>query len=143
MADILIKGMKMPKNCKECPCSTWALDEPFFFCVLGQEVSCEYDTRGKGCPLVEVKPHGRCIDADRLADDFRAWLVTTSPCMQKSVADAMVETVRTAARIAPTMLEASDNICLADDDHSYEMQSDMRDYCERYEPTYNPEDGSL
>lgn len=25
----------------------------------------------------------------------------------------------------------------------YEMASDMRDYCEKYEPTYNPEDGSL
>ena len=24
-----------------------------------------------------------------------------------------------------------------------EMASDMRDYCERYEPTYNPEDGSM
>ena len=100
-----------------------------------------YETIAKA---VEVKPHGRCIDADRLADDFHAWLVTTSPCMQKSVADAMVETVRTAARIAPTMLEASDNICPEDDDdHTYEMQSDMRDYCERYEPTYNPEDGSM
>jgi len=41
---------------------------------------------------------------------------------------------------APTVLEASDN---NDDDHSYEMQSNMRDYCERYEPTYNPEDGSM
>lgn len=24
-----------------------------------------------------------------------------------------------------------------------EMANDMRDYCERYEPTYNPEDGSM
>ena len=24
-----------------------------------------------------------------------------------------------------------------------EMASDMRDYCEHYEPTYNPEDGSM
>ena len=24
-----------------------------------------------------------------------------------------------------------------------EAASDMRDYCERYEPTYNPEDGSM
>lgn len=24
-----------------------------------------------------------------------------------------------------------------------EATSDMRDYCERYEPTYNPEDGSM
>lgn len=25
----------------------------------------------------------------------------------------------------------------------YEAASDMRDYCERYEPTYNPDDGSM
>ena len=25
----------------------------------------------------------------------------------------------------------------------YEAQSDMRDYCEHYEPTYNHEDGSM
>ena len=24
-----------------------------------------------------------------------------------------------------------------------EMASDMRDYCEHYEPTYNPDDGSM
>lgn len=27
--------------------------------------------------------------------------------------------------------------------HEDETASDMRDYCERYEPTYNPEDGSM
>lgn len=25
----------------------------------------------------------------------------------------------------------------------YEAMSDMRDYCENHEPTYNPEDGSM
>jgi len=30
-----------------------------------------------------------------------------------------------------------------DKDYDYERASDMRDYCERYEPTYNPDDGSM
>ena len=30
-----------------------------------------------------------------------------------------------------------------EDDHGYEQQSKYRDYCENFEPTYNPEDGSL
>ena len=30
-----------------------------------------------------------------------------------------------------------------EDQREYEMASDERDYCERYEPTYNSEDGSL
>ena len=29
------------------------------------------------------------------------------------------------------------------ENREYEMASDMRDYCEKYEPTYNHEDGSL
>ena len=29
------------------------------------------------------------------------------------------------------------------ENRDYERASDMRDYCERYEPTYNPEDGSM
>ena len=31
----------------------------------------------------------------------------------------------------------------SDEQMEYEMASDERDYCERYEPTYNSEDGSL
>lgn len=95
----------------------------------------------KDYPSIEIKePHGRLIDADTLADDFSIQLAITSPYMQKRVADEMVASVRLAVEKAPTILEASVN---NDDDHSYEMQSDMRDYCERYEPTYNPEDGSM
>ena len=30
-----------------------------------------------------------------------------------------------------------------DDDHDYEQASDNSDYCEQFEPTYNPEDGSM
>ena len=30
-----------------------------------------------------------------------------------------------------------------EEDYLYEQQSAYRDYCERWEPTYNPEDGSM
>ena len=30
-----------------------------------------------------------------------------------------------------------------DEEIEEELANDMRDYCERYEPTYNPEDGSM
>jgi hypothetical protein len=29
------------------------------------------------------------------------------------------------------------------DENEYERASDERDYCERFEPTYNPDDGSM
>ena len=52
MADILIRGMEMPKACNECPL-----------------INCVHDNQGyypipEKCPLVEVPPHGRLIDAD-------------------------------------------------------------------------------
>ena len=55
---ILIKDMKMPKNCDVC-----------FMCD-----ACEYSMplgkRLTDCPLVEVTtPHGRLIDADALVRD--------------------------------------------------------------------------
>lgn len=66
---ILIKGTKMPKTCRECQ-STLGLfaDE----CPLFAEFPKEFDydpeignnRRYDGCPLVEIPPHGRLIDAD-------------------------------------------------------------------------------
>lgn len=56
---ILIKGMEMPKECWKCP-------------LLGN-LSCNYkkeliplEGKRNDCPLVEVPPHGRLIDADAL-----------------------------------------------------------------------------
>ena len=103
MSYVLIKGMEMPKNCKECPCSTWALDEPFFFCVLGQEVSCEYDTRGKGCPLVEVKSHGRLIDATELLKTVEE--LRDEPMLTYTqFSDGVLKNIKS----APTVLEATE-----------------------------------
>ena len=62
MADILINGMKMPKNCAECPMEhyeCWMLDDfvtDYF----------EGDKRHPDCPLIELPDHGRLIDADAL-----------------------------------------------------------------------------
>lgn len=43
---VLIKGMELPKNCDMCP--------------LADTIICG----AQGCPLIEVPPHGRLIDAD-------------------------------------------------------------------------------
>lgn len=62
---VLIKGMKMPDHCWECP--------------LMRNLVCGWDgkiipaTKKKQdlCPLVEIpEKHGRLIDADALADDL-------------------------------------------------------------------------
>ena len=64
---VLIKGMKMPKNCDECPCyyeteGAWRNECE----VLGKEYIAD-DYRPEWCPLVELPPHGRLIDAYELA----------------------------------------------------------------------------
>ena len=65
---VYIPGMEMPKSCAECPC-------------FGQYDACdvtgswkwkdEFDQnkeRLPDCPLIQVPPHGRLIDADALME---------------------------------------------------------------------------
>jgi len=60
MAEILIKNMEMPKHLKECPMRNT--------CPL--MMGCMLIEKGEiihpDCPLVELPPHGRLIDADEL-----------------------------------------------------------------------------
>ena len=62
MADILIKDMEMPKYCDECKL---AYDGK---CLAnrGRDV-----TLDNICPLKELQPHGRLIDADALMEDLK------------------------------------------------------------------------
>jgi len=56
---ILIKGMEMPKSCEDCMlesyCGLWVLlkDRP---------------ARHPDCPLIELPPHGRLGELDKLID---------------------------------------------------------------------------
>lgn len=72
---VYIKGMEMPKNCRECIFYSEGYDEDGEYlspiCVPTQllyEVGCALN-RASYCPLVEVpEPHGRLIDADALRE---------------------------------------------------------------------------
>jgi hypothetical protein len=70
---ILIQGMEMPKNCAYCPLSEYRNTS------LGQILDCKrigtvgtalrdthdvLNRRHPNCPLIELPPHGRLIDAD-------------------------------------------------------------------------------
>ena len=65
MSDILIKNMDMPKSCEECA----LYDEDYCECRRETDLLERTMTRENGCPLVEVKPHGRLIDIDKLKKD--------------------------------------------------------------------------
>ena len=74
---VLVKGMKMPKDCPMCPCAHWDKN-----ILTGCELVWRYvpdsetaywqsDKRPDWCPLVEVPtPHGRLIDADGIDRAF-------------------------------------------------------------------------
>ncbi len=71
---VLIKGMEMPKNCNICPFSKTnddleSDDYRFRYCdfpFIGEFVTDYEKSRHPDCPLVELPPHGRLIDADAL-----------------------------------------------------------------------------
>ena len=76
MAEILIRGMKMPKSCKECDlfvncdsCEGWQC-----LCVIlgqiGYYESVPNDCRLEGCPLDEIPPHGDLIDKKELLKEL-------------------------------------------------------------------------
>jgi len=93
MSDVLIKGMEMPKNCFDCP---FLKDD--FCIVLGYEMRNDQILMGCGsCPLVEVRPHGRLIDADLFKGN--AIRVYTQEGKEYIPADYI--------DIVPTVLEAS------------------------------------
>ena len=62
MSDILIKGMEMPNVCAYC-----FIDSSE--CNLHSSVNI-WRERHPDCPLIELPPHGRLIDADELV---RIW----------------------------------------------------------------------
>ena len=62
---IIIKGMKMPKNCWDCP-----LVNTSPCACKGYSTAIEHTkNRHPDCPLVELPPHGRLIDGDALNDE--------------------------------------------------------------------------
>jgi len=69
MSSVLIKGMKMPKGCLECPFKDIGMSTMTQCLLVAGWV--EYANDGYGipdaCPLVELpEKHGRLVDADAL-----------------------------------------------------------------------------
>ena len=61
---VYIKGMKMPKDCWHCRFA----DPEEGGCLVDQKTHGDWD-EPDNCPLVDVPPHGRLIDADALRDN--------------------------------------------------------------------------
>lgn len=67
---ILIKDENMPESCGQCwllVSGTDANGKPKYECLLTDEKRALeelFSKRGKYCPIVEIPPHGRLIDAN-------------------------------------------------------------------------------
>ena len=69
---VYVKGMEMPKNCMGCRFhENGTIDEWEMFCEITHDRVGNFDDKKwnkewkpKDCPLVELPPHGRLIDAD-------------------------------------------------------------------------------
>lgn len=104
---ILIKGMKMPKNCNECKFGTWSNFHQTVACKgydyepCFEDRSREYrEKRADFCPFVEVPtPHGRLIDADKLLRDASRYVDLPPRYEPKFISILDVEN-------APTIIEA-------------------------------------
>ena len=97
---ILIKGMKMPKSCEEC--ALWDIDHAY--CRVPGVPWTDYfygEARLDDCPLVEVPPHGRLVDADALKATFCAECNHTITCEDCDI-DYHI------GRLAPTIIEAEE-----------------------------------
>ena len=73
---ILIKGMEMPTNCRDCPLKMNCDDCEGWECVcvpshhqIGYLDELLSDKRRDDCQLIEIPPHGRLIDADAFTKD--------------------------------------------------------------------------
>lgn len=80
---VYIKGMEMPKNCGECRLSTmyglpFAVDG---WCIAMSQTEPNSEllagTRPSWCPLIELPPHGRLIDADAFYKDINESILLT------------------------------------------------------------------
>jgi len=100
MSGIYIKGMEMPTSCCDCrfmdeiDCTCIALNDGSTACFHGKP---------DWCPLTELPPHGRLIDADAL-------IKLLDNCMFPSdmVTTRAVSTARNWIIDAPTIIESEE-----------------------------------
>lgn len=73
----VLLNITMPKTCEVCPCN----DDNWRCGATGEHFDYEdkYERRRADCPLIEVPPHGRLIDADKLEKGFKRAIVTYLP----------------------------------------------------------------
>lgn len=70
---VLIKGMEMPKQCSWCKFIDYFEGNPRGYRCLIDKRPCALNenNRRRDCPLIEIPPHGRLIDADAVQEEWQ------------------------------------------------------------------------
>lgn len=97
---VLIRGMEMPDNCGACPLETDYGTCGYYSLFVEAGHDSEIWKRRDDCPLVEVPPHGRLIDADAL--ESNGWYL-----MRVNIKDGKYEAGN--LMIAPTIIPAEED----------------------------------
>lgn len=92
---VLIKGMEMPTNCDNCElCACYVREdgtEEKYRCVITFYPIHEFNERHKYCPLIEIPPHGRLIDADVLNHEYYKAPSYANLCKALNAAPTIIE----------------------------------------------------
>ena len=105
---ILIKGMRMPEECRDCPLEMYYMNCGDTRCRATNKLLADdyraipFSGRPDWCPLVEVPaPHGRLIDVDKLLRDAPRYVDYPPHYEPKLLSILDVEN-------APTVIEAEE-----------------------------------
>ena len=97
---ILIKGMKMPKNCGECPMGSVFAG---YKCLAKNKQFDRYafNSIQDFCPLIELPPHGRLIDADNIGLTNFEIILCQKGNPFKNALEMLLEKIENAPTIIP------------------------------------------
>ena len=109
---ILVKGMKMPTECRECRFmdyhytgETWCLHTNRILAMDFKPIP--YEGRPRWCPLIELpSKHGRLIDADALMDIFADRLEKMSEWYGNPSVAGAVSGAMKLLDVQPTVIES-------------------------------------
>ena len=115
MSSIIVKGMRMPKDCRECRLQDYSFTTGVTWCgvdcvVLARNFEAiGFDGRPEWCPLVDLGKHGRLIDADALIKfvEDRYEITWESDCYEGGIKDACSDIIEKIDTM-PTVIEAED-----------------------------------
>ena len=104
---VLIKGLKMPKDCIKCPLCLFT--DGHWKCLAdGSHADFGGTCIPQNCPLVELPDHGDLIDRSMLIGGFADWYIQESPMYlgdSKVVAETIGDAMK-AIEAAPVVIPA-------------------------------------